>query len=125
LNCLIDYIINNSEQEINKKNINALYKDNELTFKDGNDCIKIIINTDNIIMIKDDLTSKTTLNFILNEKTESEYYIKSLNMIIDLKVLTSLLTISKEKINIEYEVWFDSEYSGKFKYEIEIKELKK
>jgi len=125
LNCLIDYIINNSEQEINKKNINELYKDNELTFKDGNDCIKIIINTDNIIMIKDDLTSKTTLNFILNEKTESEYYIKSLNMIIDLKVLTSLLTISKEKINIEYEVWFDSEYSGKFKYEIEIKELKK
>ena len=125
LKCLIDYKINNGEQEIIKNNIKAIIKDNELIFKDSNDSIKVIINSDNIIMIKDDLSSKTTLNFIQSKKTDSEYYIKSLNIYVDLKILTNVLTINKERINIEYEVWFDSEYSGKFKYEINIKEMSK
>ena len=124
LKCLIDYKIDNIEDEFIKKDIQAEYINNEITFKDENDSIKLIINNDNIIMIKDDLPSKTTLNFILNKKTSSEYFIKAINTIIDLKVLTNKLEISKERIYIEYEIWFDDEYSGKFKYELNIKEMK-
>ena len=123
LKCLIDYKIRNPENEFIKKNIVAEYTNNEITFKDENDSIKLIINNDNIIMIKDDLSSKTTLNFILNKKTTSEYYVKAIDMIIDLKVLTNKLEINKERIYIEYEIWFDDEYSGKFNYEINIKEM--
>ena len=123
LKCLIDYKISNPEEDFIKNNIDADYSNNEITFKDANDSIKLIINKDNIIMIKDDLSSKTTLNFILNKKTNSEYFIKVLNTIIDLKVLTNKLEISKDKIYIEYEIWFDTEYSGKFNYEINIKEM--
>ena len=122
LKYLIDYKIKNIEEDLIKKNIDAIYENNILTFKDEKDSIKLIINNDNITMIKDNLSSKTTLNFILNKKTDSEYEIKLLNTIIDLKVLTNKLEISKERIYIEYEIWFDSEYSGKFKYEINIKE---
>jgi len=124
LKCLIDYKIINSDQNIVRNNIECDYNNNnEISFKDESDSIKITINNDNIIMIKDDLSSKTTLNFILNKKTDSEYYIKLLNTTIDLKVLTNKLEISKDKIYIEYEIWFDTEYSGKFNYEINIKEM--
>ena len=123
LKCLIDYKIGNPENEFIKKDIPAEYINNEITFKDEHDSIKLIINNDNIIMIKDDLPSKTTLNFILNKKTDSEYYVKAVDMIIDLKVLTNKLEINKERIYIEYEIWFDDEYSGKFNYEINIKEM--
>ena len=122
LKYLIDYKIKNNEEDLIKKNIDAMYENNIITFKDEEDSIKLIINNDNITMVKDNLSSKTTLNFILNKKTDSEYEIKLLNTIIDLKVLTNKLEISKERIYIEYEIWFDSEYSGKFKYEINIKE---
>ena len=124
LKCLIDYKIINSDQNIVRNNIECDYNNNnEISFKDESDSIKITINNDNIIMIKDDLSSKTTLNFILNKKTDSEYYIKLLNTTIDLKVLTNVLEISKNKIYIEYEIWFDLEYSGKFIYEMNIKEM--
>ena len=122
LKCLIDYKITSSEGKIVEKDIKAIYHDNQLTFKDEHYSIKLIINTDNIIMIKEDLSSKTTLDFILNKKTNSEYLIKDVNILLDLKVLTHKLEISKERILIEYEVWFDDEYSGKFNYEIDIKD---
>lgn len=123
LKCIIDYKIINNEENYIKNNINAEYNDNTLSYKDDHENIKLIINDDNIVMIKDDLPSKTTLNFIPNKKTTSEYYVKAIDMLIDLKVLTNKLEINKERIYVEYEIWFDDEYSGKFNYEINIKEM--
>lgn len=123
LKYLIDYEILNPDEKIFKNNIEATYKDDEISYKDDKDSIKLIIKKDNIIMIKDNFSSETTLNFIENKKTESQYLIKSLNMFITLKVLTNKLNIEKDKINIEYEIWFDDEYSGKFKYDLYIKEM--
>lgn len=123
LKCLIDYKINNPDEEIIKNDINAIYNEDGITFKDDKDSIKIKIDNDNIIMIKDNFSSKTTLNFIKGKKTNSEYIIKPLNMTMDIKVQTSELIIEDNRIYIEYETWFDSEYSGKFKYDLEIKEM--
>ena len=123
LKCLIDYKIDNPEERISRNDIKAIYNDNEITFKDDKDSIKIKINNDNITIIKDNFSSKTTLNFIKGKKTDSEYIIKPLNMTMDLKVLTSELIIEDNRIYIEYETWFDTEYSGKFKYDLEIKEM--
>lgn len=123
LKCLIDYKIDNPEEKISRNDIKAIYNDNEITFKDDKDSIKIKINNDNITIIKDNFSSKTTLNFIKGKKTDSEYIIKPLNMTMDLKILTSELIIEDNKIYIEYETWFDTEYSGKFKYDLEIKEM--
>ena len=123
LKCLIDYKIINSEEKTVKNNIISDYTNNTLSYKDESDNMKLIINKDNIIMIKDNLTSITTLNFIKNKKTDSEYKIKVLNTIIDMKVLTNKLEINDDKIHIEYEIWFDEEYSGKFEFEISIKEM--
>lgn len=123
LKCLIDHKIINNAENIIKKNIKALYVDNKLSYKDDIDSIKITINNDNIIMIKENIDSKITFNFIKNKKTNLEYFIKMINSYLDGQLLTNELIIDKNKINIKYELWIQDEYIGKYEYEVNIKEI--
>lgn len=119
----IDFIIQNNDDCIKKSNINAFYKKNkELKFNYDNESIKISINKDNIVMEKENNDSLIIFNFILNKNTETKYYIKSLDSYIDTKIKTNKLIINEDKIYIEYELWLSFEYSGLFKYQIDIKE---
>lgn len=124
LKCLIDYKIINNEEKIIKKDIKAIINNDRLSYTDDNELYKIIINKDNIIMNKDNLDSKLTFIFIKNKQTDLEYFIKLLNSYLDGKVKTNELIIKKNYINIEYELYIQDEYMGKFKYEINIKEMK-
>lgn len=123
LKCLVEYKIYNNEEKILKNNIKAVYNDNKLSFRDDNDSIKISINTDNIIMTKENLTSTITFNFIKDKKTEGKYFIKLLNSYVNMTIYTKVLEISTYRIYIEYEIWLEEEYSGIFKYELIIKEM--
>lgn len=123
LKCFIDHKIQNNEENIQKENIKAIYNDNKLSYKDENDSIKLTINTDNIVMVKDNLTSTITFNFKQGKKEESQYFIKLLNSYINMIVNTRILEISTYRIYIEYEIWLEDEYSGIFKYELIIKEM--
>lgn len=123
LKYFIDHKIQNNDENIKKENIKAIYNNNKLSYKDDNDSIKLIINTDNIVMTKDNLTSTITFNFKQGEKKEAQYYIKQLNSYINMTVNTKILEISTYRIYIEYEIWLEDEYSGIFKYELIIKEM--
>ena len=123
LKCYINYKIENPEEKIIKKNIESEFNNNILTFKDELDSIKITINKDNIIMIKDNIESRLTFNFIKNKKNDIEYYIKLINSYLDGQLLTNELIIQKDYVNIEYELWIQDEYIGKYKYELDIKEI--
>ena len=123
LKCLIDHKIINNEEKIIKKDIKALYNNDRLSYKDDNDSIKLNINKDNIIMIKENTDSKIVFNFIKNKKTNLEYYIKILNSYLDGQLLTNELIIEKDRINIKYELWIQDEYIGKYEYEVNIKEM--
>ena len=92
-------------------------------FIDDIDSIKLTINKDNIIMVKDNIDSKFTFNFIKNKKNELEYFIKMFNSYLDGEILTNELIIKDNYINIEYELWIQDEYMGKFKFELNIKEM--
>ena len=94
-----------------------------MSFIDDIDSIKLTINKDNIIMVKDNIDSKFTFNFIKNKKTELEYFIKMFNSYLDGEILTNELIIKDNYINIEYELWIQDEYMGKFKFELNIKEM--
>lgn len=123
LKCFIDYKIQNNEENIQKENIKTIYNDNKLSYKDDKDSIKLTINTDNIVMVKDNLTSTITFNFKQGKKEESQYFIKLLNSYINMTVNTRILEISTYRIYIEYEIWLEDEYSGIFKYELIVKEM--
>lgn len=123
LKCLIDYKIINPDETIEKRDIKAIYTEDKISYIDDKDSISIILSNNNIIMTKDNFSSKTTLNFIKDKKTDSEYFIKSLNSKLNVKVKTNILEITHNKIYIEYEIWFEEEYSGKFTYDLCIKEM--
>lgn len=119
----IDYIINNNDERIKKENIEAKYKENEyLKIIDEEENINITFDNGNIIMERDSIDSNIIFNFILNKETESKYFIKDLNFYINTKVITNNIIVDNNKILIEYELYLQDEYSGKFKYEITIKE---
>lgn len=120
---IIDIKLNNNDEIFIKQKIESKYKNNELLFKYDNESIKISINKDNIIMQKENNESLLTFNFMESKKTDCKYFIKELNFYIDTKVLTNKLLIEENKIYIEYELWLQDEYSGKFIYEINIKEM--
>lgn len=122
-NYTIDFNIENNDEKINKKNINAKYNNNLLLFNYDNENIKIKVNKDNIIMEKDNLESSLLFNFKLNKKCTSEYFLKQLNSYLETEILTKVLKIEESRIYIEYELWIAEENIGLFKYEIIIKEI--
>lgn len=120
----IDLKLKNNDETIIKENINGDKKNNVLSFKYDNESIKIDINKDNIVMHKDNSESILSFNFIKNKKTVCEYFIKELNFYIDTKVLTNEILINDNQIYIEYELWLQDDYTGKFIYDLKLKEVK-
>ncbi len=122
--CYIDYIIKNNDENIKKNNILAHYKKNKnIDFKDEDSKFNINIEKDKIILKKETNDSLIIFEFIENKKTQTKYYIKELNFYIDTEIITNLLIINTNEIIIEYELWISGEYTGKFQFNINIKEL--
>ena len=120
----IDYKIKNNDEILKKENLEAVYKVNEyLKIKDIDENINISFDNGNIIMERDNNESNLLFNFVLDNETESKYFIKNLNFYIDTKVKTNHLQIDDDRIIIEYDLWLSDEYSGNFKYEIILKEV--
>lgn len=121
---LVDFKLKNNDEFIEKNNIEAIYtKNKQLSFKYDDEKVQIDTNNNNVIMKKENNDSKIIFNFILNKKTQTKYYIKELEFYIDTEVLTNKLIIRDNNIYIEYELWLSGEYTGKFIYEIVIKEM--
>ena len=120
--CIVDFTIKNNEQEIIEKNIQAKKDNNKIIFNSNNDKFVITIS-DKVIIEKENEDSLIIFDFVLNKETESKYYIKKLDFYIDTKILTNYLFIDNNNVKIEYELWLNEEYSGKFNYEFSIKEV--
>lgn len=119
---VVIYIINfylKNNDEIIKKNISTFNKEkNILKFNIDNDSYNI--DLDKFILIKDN--SESSLNFKFNDKKETNgtYYIKDINITMDAKIKTNKLIYKDNKLEINYELYLQDEYIGKF--ELIIKE---
>ena len=93
---------------------------NELLFNIDNDKYKI--DLDKYTLYKDN--SESTLNFIFNDKKETNgtYYIKELDFYMEAKIKTNKLIYKDNKLEIDYELYLQEEYIGKFELKIEVKE---
>lgn len=123
MRCFIEYNLQNDLEKINKKDIKAIYNGNKLSFIDEKDSIKLTINKDNIVMIKENDESLLEFNFKLKKKNEMKYYIKQINSYINAYCKTNKLDIDEKGFMVEYEIFIEEESIGNFKYEVIIKEM--
>ena len=115
---IISFYLKNND-EIIKKNISIYNKEkNILKFNIDNDSYNI--DLDKFILIKD--SNESTLNFKFNDKkkTNGTYYIKDINITMDARIKTNKLIYKDNKLEINYELYLQDEYIGKF--ELIIKE---
>jgi uncharacterized beta-barrel protein YwiB (DUF1934 family) len=115
---IINFYLKNNDEEINK-NISIYNKEkNILKFNIDNDSYNIDLGK--FILIKDN--SESTLNFKFNDKKETNgtYYIKDIDITMDARIKTNKLIYKDNKLEINYELYLQDEYIGKF--ELIIKE---
>lgn len=117
---IISFYLKNNDEVIKRDNIDSKIKKNELLFNIDNDKYKI--DLDKYALYKDN--SESTLNFIFNYKKETNgtYYIKDMNFYMDAKIKTNKLIYKDNKLEIDYELYLQEEYIGKFELKIEVKE---
>ena len=120
-NLLIDFYLKNNEENISKKNINAKLKHNQLTFEIENDKY-VVERGKNISLKKENSDSLLEFNFIDNKCVEGKYYIKELDFYMDAKVKTNKIINKDNKLEINYELYLQDEYIGKFELIITVKE---
>jgi len=90
------------------------YINNETTYT-------LEINNKEIIMIRENSEIKHTIFFSENKTKKSIYYLKDLKQILEFKIKTTKLEITKEKITIIYEI---IETDNKYEYKIEMSDKK-
>ena len=117
---IISFYLKNNDEVIKKENINYKIKNKELIFTIDKDKYKI--NLDKYILNKEN--SESTLNFIFDDKKETKgtYYIKDMDFYMDARIKTNKLIYKDNKLDIDYELYLQDEYIGKFRLKITVKE---
>ena len=117
---IISFYLKNNDEVIKKENINYKIKNKELIFTIDKDKYKI--NLDKYILNKEN--SESTLNFIFDDKKETKgtYYIKDMDFYMDARIKTNKLIYKDNKLEINYELYLQDEYIGKFVLKITVKE---
>ncbi len=98
------HLKNITEKTEEKIETTGIKNSNKITYHIGATIIKIIINEDNIKLIRENEEFIHTFNFKLNKETISEYYIKEYNTNIEVKTLTTKLLVENNKISINYTI---------------------
>lgn len=112
----------NTDEEILIKE-KAILKDNIITYKKHGINVSINIKNNNVLLLRENDEMKITLNFKKNEKTISFYEIKTLNLKIEIKVITKKLIIDNKKVSITYDLYMNDEFSDSFNYDLEWSDL--
>jgi hypothetical protein len=117
---IISFYLKNNDEIIRKDNIESKIKKDELLFEIDKDKYKI--NLSKFILNKDN--NESTLNFIFDDKKETKgiYYIKDMNFYMDARIKTNKLIYKDNKLDIDYELYLQDEYIGKFRLKITVKE---
>ena len=117
---IISFYLKNNDEIIKKDNIESKIKKDELLFEIDKDKYKI--NLSKFILNKDN--KESTLKFIFDDKKETKgtYYIKDMNFYMDARIKTNKLIYKDNKLDIDYELYLQDEYIGKFRLKIKVKE---
>lgn len=102
------YFKNNSINEKINYNEIGYFFNNTIKFKKNDTDLKIKIFENKLIFIKEDLETKLVCEFILNQKTKCEYYLKQENLKTNIEIQTKTIKNTNNVIEIEYYLLIDN-----------------
>lgn len=98
--------------------IDTTYKkiNNKIKYQQNKDTYEIIINKDELYLIRDNREINSTMHFVKNKYTNCDYKIKENNINLQIELYTKKLLIKENEILINYQV----ENTDNYEYKIEI-----
>lgn len=101
---VISYLRNITEKKELKTDTFGIKNKNKISYHHDDMIVKIEIKDKSIHMTRENQNFSHTFEFKLNAETTSEYYIKEYNTSLEVKVLTTKLSISDNNISINYTI---------------------
>lgn len=118
------FLENITEKEHYHRNTIGILKDNQIQYMDDTIHMIIHLEEDKIYMKRIQKDACLECTFQQSLTTNGIYDIKSVNMILNVKINTKKLTIQKESIEIEYEMSISNEQAKKFYYQLKYEVIK-
>ncbi len=98
----------------------GIKQNNKIIYKHKNVKHSLIINENNIDLIRENNIFKNILSFQLNKETNNEYYIKDNNLSVYINIITNEINLYENEIIIKYKVLdSDTEYI----YKVEVSDI--
>ncbi len=119
----IKAVIFSKENKYVTENKLALKKDNDITYNDNGSLICVSINSEKVLLRKENKDIKLNLEFEEGKSLISFYLIKDLNIKIKIETKTKSLKINDNFIKIEYDLFMNNEFSDSFTYNLEWSDL--
>ena len=117
---IISFYLKNNEEILKKDNIESKIKKNTIKFNIDNDNYKIDLNQ--FVLEKENSESRLCFIFSDKKETNGTYYIKDMDFYMEARIKTNKLVYKDNKLDIDYELYLQDEYIGKFELKITVKE---
>ena len=111
---------NTTDKENQIVECTGIKQKNKIIYKRENVKHSLIINKNNIELIRENDIFKNILSFQLNKTTNNEYYIKENNISVYINIITNEINIYENEIIIKYKV-LDS--NTEYIYKIEVSDI--
>ena len=98
------YLKNITENTIEKIDTSAIKNKNKISYIIDNTKYRLDLLTEKIILKRESNEFIHSMVFKENKETKTEYYIKTLNTSLDIKILTTKINITDNKIEINYKI---------------------
>ena len=113
--CIKTSLINHDEQL--KKTVKGLLKDNTIYYKEDDVNVSITL-TEPIVLSRNNSDYELKLIFDKDNITKGNYLIKEINSSLDLNIITKQLSLSENKLMINYSL-NNQEFKFQLEYEVE------
>ncbi len=120
---IISYCIKSSEQNETIKDIKGIKNDNTIIYNQDNIIVKIRVDNNKVFINRENDNLKISLEFEKNKFLMTKYFIKNLNLELNLKTETKNLIIKDNCVLIEYDLYMNDEFSDSFMYNLEWRDL--
>lgn len=111
---------NTTDKENQIVECTGIKQKNKIIYKHENIKHSLIINNNNIELIRENDIFKNILSFQLNKATNNEYYIKENNISVYINIITNEINIYENEIIVKYKV-LDS--NTEYIYKIEVSDI--